>query len=117
PVAKKAGGPNAGQGTSNPAEPSSETSHVAIQGPHHSPANGAANGAANGKTATRRQPAAGGPRNRLAGESETVSFSNANEQFATFQEDAPSCDRCGAITVRNGNCYLCYNCGNSMGCS
>ena len=20
-------------------------------------------------------------------------------------------------TVRNGNCYLCYNCGNSMGCS
>jgi ribonucleoside-diphosphate reductase alpha chain len=40
-----------------------------------------------------------------------------SEQFATFQEDAPSCDRCGAITVRNGNCYLCHNCGNSMGCS
>lgn len=118
PVAKKAGGPNAGQGTSNPAKPSSETSHVAVQGPHHSPANGATNGAANGKAATRRPPTAtAGPRNRLAGESETVSFSNANEQFATFQEDAPSCDRCGAITVRNGNCYLCYNCGNSMGCS
>ena len=27
------------------------------------------------------------------------------------------CDQCGAITVRNGNCYLCHNCGNSMGCS
>jgi ribonucleoside-diphosphate reductase alpha chain len=40
-----------------------------------------------------------------------------NEQFARFQSDAPSCDNCGAITVRNGNCYLCYNCGNSMGCS
>jgi ribonucleoside-diphosphate reductase alpha chain len=39
------------------------------------------------------------------------------EQFATFQVDAPSCDNCGAITVRNGNCYLCHNCGNSMGCS
>ncbi|MFO0914351.1 MAG: vitamin B12-dependent ribonucleotide reductase [Pirellulales bacterium] len=38
-------------------------------------------------------------------------------QFARFQSDAPSCDRCGSITVRNGNCYLCHNCGNSMGCS
>ncbi len=40
-----------------------------------------------------------------------------SEQFARFQSDAPSCDTCGAITVRNGNCYLCHNCGNSMGCS
>lgn len=38
-------------------------------------------------------------------------------QFARFQSDAPACDNCGAITVRNGNCYLCHNCGNSMGCS
>lgn len=40
-----------------------------------------------------------------------------DETFARFQSDAPSCDNCGAITVRNGNCYLCHNCGNSMGCS
>jgi ribonucleoside-diphosphate reductase alpha chain len=40
-----------------------------------------------------------------------------DSQFARFQSDAPSCDNCGAITVRNGNCYLCHNCGNSMGCS
>jgi ribonucleoside-diphosphate reductase alpha chain len=40
-----------------------------------------------------------------------------SELFARFQSDAPSCDNCGAITVRNGNCYLCHNCGNSMGCS
>jgi ribonucleoside-diphosphate reductase alpha chain len=40
-----------------------------------------------------------------------------DEQFARFQLDAPSCDNCGSITVRNGNCYLCHNCGNSMGCS
>ena len=40
-----------------------------------------------------------------------------HSQFAGFQSDAPSCDNCGAITVRNGNCYLCHNCGNSMGCS
>jgi ribonucleoside-diphosphate reductase alpha chain len=40
-----------------------------------------------------------------------------SQQFAKFQADAPACDNCGAITVRNGNCYLCHNCGNSMGCS
>jgi ribonucleoside-diphosphate reductase alpha chain len=31
--------------------------------------------------------------------------------------DAPMCDTCGHITVRNGACYKCLNCGNSMGCS
>ncbi len=33
------------------------------------------------------------------------------------QGDAPACDACGAITVRNGACYKCLNCGCSMGCS
>ncbi|MFH1883404.1 MAG: vitamin B12-dependent ribonucleotide reductase [Planctomycetota bacterium] len=40
-----------------------------------------------------------------------------NAQFAHFPDDAPACDVCGSITVRNGSCYKCYNCGNSMGCS
>jgi ribonucleoside-diphosphate reductase alpha chain len=40
-----------------------------------------------------------------------------DDQFQHFMEDAPACDICGAITVRNGACYKCYNCGNSMGCS
>jgi ribonucleoside-diphosphate reductase alpha chain len=44
-------------------------------------------------------------------------FNTRAEMFASFQTDAPSCDNCGAITVRNGNCYMCHNCGNSMGCS
>lgn len=48
---------------------------------------------------------------------ETHQVHNRDEQFAQFQIDAPSCDNCGAITVRNGNCYLCHNCGNSIGCS
>jgi ribonucleoside-diphosphate reductase alpha chain len=39
-----------------------------------------------------------------------------DEQFSRFQEDAPACDVCGAITVRNGNCYKCFNCGSSLGC-
>ncbi|MCP4787451.1 MAG: vitamin B12-dependent ribonucleotide reductase [Fuerstiella sp.] len=42
---------------------------------------------------------------------------NRDEQFSRFQSDAPSCGNCGSITVRNGNCYLCHNCGNSLGCS
>ena len=40
-----------------------------------------------------------------------------DRQFAHFQCDAPSCDNCGALTVRCGTCYRCFNCGNSMGCS
>ncbi|MCP4452336.1 MAG: vitamin B12-dependent ribonucleotide reductase, partial [Planctomycetes bacterium] len=39
-----------------------------------------------------------------------------NAQFQHFQDDAPACDVCGSITVRNGTCYKCFNCGNSMGC-
>jgi ribonucleoside-diphosphate reductase alpha chain len=31
--------------------------------------------------------------------------------------DAPLCDTCGHITVRNGSCYRCFNCGESKGCS
>jgi ribonucleoside-diphosphate reductase alpha chain len=46
-----------------------------------------------------------------------ASPADRQSQFATFQIDAPICDGCGSITVRNGNCYLCHNCGNSMGCS
>jgi ribonucleoside-diphosphate reductase alpha chain len=38
-------------------------------------------------------------------------------QLATMMGDAPFCDSCGHITVRNGACYKCLNCGNSMGCS
>jgi ribonucleoside-diphosphate reductase alpha chain len=44
-------------------------------------------------------------------------LSAASQQFASFQADAPPCDVCGNITVRAGNCYLCHNCGHSMGCS
>jgi ribonucleoside-diphosphate reductase alpha chain len=40
-----------------------------------------------------------------------------DQQFARFQSDAPPCDNCGALTVRCGTCYRCFNCGNSMGCS
>ncbi|MFH1632217.1 MAG: vitamin B12-dependent ribonucleotide reductase [bacterium] len=31
--------------------------------------------------------------------------------------DAPACDTCGSIMVRNGACYKCLNCGGTSGCS
>ena len=40
-----------------------------------------------------------------------------DRQFSHYQQDAPPCDVCGAITVRNGNCYRCHSCGSSLGCS
>jgi ribonucleoside-diphosphate reductase alpha chain len=38
-------------------------------------------------------------------------------QLAEMMGDAPPCDSCGHTTVRNGACYRCLNCGNSLGCS
>ncbi len=33
------------------------------------------------------------------------------------QSDAPACDTCGSIMVRNAACYKCLNCGGTSGCS
>jgi ribonucleoside-diphosphate reductase alpha chain len=33
------------------------------------------------------------------------------------QLDAPTCPSCGHVAVRNGACYKCLNCGESLGCS
>jgi ribonucleoside-diphosphate reductase alpha chain len=33
------------------------------------------------------------------------------------QGDAPLCPNCGLETVRNGACFKCLNCGESLGCS
>ena len=50
-------------------------------------------------------------------QSEAKTLEQFNAQFTHFTGDAPACDVCGSITVRNGTCYKCFNCGNSMGCS
>jgi ribonucleoside-diphosphate reductase alpha chain len=46
-----------------------------------------------------------------------VGGSPLDAQLEEMMGDAPVCDVCGHITVRNGACYKCLNCGNSMGCS
>jgi ribonucleoside-diphosphate reductase alpha chain len=55
---------------------------------------------------------------------ETAPVEQAENSVATVQEvlgdmmgDAPACNECGHITIRNGSCYKCLNCGNSLGCS
>ena len=40
-----------------------------------------------------------------------------DNHLADMMGDAPVCDVCGHLTVRNGSCYRCLSCGNSMGCS
>lgn len=34
-----------------------------------------------------------------------------------IQSDAPPCDECGGMMIRNGTCYKCLNCGSTSGCS
>ena len=55
----------------------------------------------------------------LAGATKTTmaAISALDQSHAAMMSDAPACDQCGAITMRNGSCYRCMNCGNSMGCS
>jgi len=40
-----------------------------------------------------------------------------SDSVAHFQADAPTCPSCGHVAVRNGACYKCLNCGESLGCS
>jgi len=40
-----------------------------------------------------------------------------SDAIAHFQSDAPTCPSCGHVAVRNGACYKCLNCGESLGCS
>ena len=39
------------------------------------------------------------------------------DSLAHLQQDAPACPNCGYVAVRNGACYKCFNCGESLGCS
>ncbi len=106
PVAKKAGGLSGGQG-------SSPAKAAKANGQHTNGTNGtAAAKPVQMIVPTLLERAGVAPKFELK-----VGGAGRGEQFASFQVDAPVCDNCGAITVRAGNCYLCHNCGNSMGCS
>jgi ribonucleoside-diphosphate reductase alpha chain len=47
----------------------------------------------------------------------TTQTDSVSSHLSSMMGDAPFCTTCGHITVRNGSCYRCMNCGTSMGCS
>jgi ribonucleoside-diphosphate reductase alpha chain len=47
----------------------------------------------------------------------THQVTSLSASVAHFQLDAPTCPNCGHVAVRNGACYKCLNCGESLGCS
>lgn len=50
-------------------------------------------------------------------EAQQTEIDPVNIQLSQMMGDAPMCSTCGHVTIRNGSCYRCLNCGNSMGCS
>ena len=54
---------------------------------------------------------------RAAAHSHGRDGSAISQSVAHFMEDAPTCPTCGNVTVRNGACFKCLNCGESLGCS
>ena len=50
-------------------------------------------------------------------EATSNSVTKVQEVLGDMMGDAPACPDCGHITIRNGSCYKCLNCGNSLGCS
>ena len=52
-----------------------------------------------------------------ATDASTNSVTTVQEVLGDMMGDAPACNECGHITIRNGSCYKCLNCGNSLGCS
>jgi len=52
-----------------------------------------------------------------SGETAVSAVNSLSATVAHFQQDAPTCPNCGNVVVRNGACYKCLNCGESLGCS
>ncbi len=59
----------------------------------------------------------------VAPQKQTVASPAAGQNTAEIKKlmgtsaDAPVCRSCGNITLRNGTCYMCPNCGTTTGCS
>jgi ribonucleotide reductase alpha subunit len=64
------------------------------------------------------QPAAAGPKPAsCAANGASGPSSGAQKLTFVVNADSPACPDCGSITVRNGACYKCMNCGSTTGCS
>ena len=45
------------------------------------------------------------------------SLEEQEKRIFAAHADAPPCNECGEIMIRNGSCYACINCGATSGCS
>ena len=72
-----------------------------------------------GATAKRERTseASRGGAHSSGGANASTLFDAIDAQLSALSGDAPACDACGHSTVRNGSCFRCLHCGNSMGCS
>ena len=48
---------------------------------------------------------------------QTAGKERSEKELMGTSADAPMCKQCGNITMRNGTCYMCPNCGTTTGCS
>ncbi len=85
--------------------------HVAAEPPRRTPGGKNGNGSGPAAKAAYALPAD----TELA--AHVAAARSREAQMASMMGDAPLCDVCGAITRRNGACYVCDSCGRSMGCS
>jgi len=69
----------------------------------------AAEAAAAAEAGKKAMAAASGGASRITMDEET--------KARHFHTDSPPCPECGSVTVRNGACYKCNNCGATTGCS
>jgi ribonucleoside-diphosphate reductase alpha chain len=70
-------------------------------------------GSTGAKAATASEAPAAAPTVNVA----NPEASALSEHLGKMMGDAPFCNLCGHTTVRNGVCYKCLNCGNTLGCS
>lgn len=54
---------------------------------------------------------------KVAATSMSTSHLEETKKLMGTSADAPACRQCGNITLRNGTCYMCPNCGTTTGCS
>jgi len=109
--------PQRGVGEDDPAPASRSPVEVAVREARPSSANGHAEVT---RESEQRSVSASMDADRAAivvTETRTRSRTVLDRAMGELMGDAPVCDVCGALTVRNGTCYKCMNCGNSMGCS
>jgi ribonucleoside-diphosphate reductase alpha chain len=115
PMASAAAQPAAAAATASTDPGPAETSSVTTMEPAAGYAKGTGNG--NGAHHEINGMKAGNGAVASAVSEAPAGANQLDAHLGGMMGDAPFCDVCGHITVRNGACYKCLNCGNSLGCS